>query len=200
MRRCLAVAVVLTLILAAGFAQVTATDPSRRADVYVIYSLMLPNPKTSHGPDDNEIYLIADTTAPGVPEVPCVRPPSGEESRFADVLAGFNRQKNAPSKLEPAFRIGKPFRLLNRDEVAEFEGRRLSRSPAGSNLKATDLFRLTDVYFNQDRTLALTAISTWCGGLCGLWQWRVFEKLKEGMWEERKWVACTTVARLFPTK
>jgi hypothetical protein len=161
---------------------------------------MLTNPQTSHGPDDNEIYLIADTTARGVPEVPCAFPPSGEESRFAEVLADFTRRKNTPAKLEPAFRIGKPFRLLNRDEVAEFEGRHLSGSPIGSNPKATDLFRLTDVYFSQDRTLALAEISTWCGGLCGLWQWKVFEKSKEGTWDERKWAACTTIARLFPTK
>jgi hypothetical protein len=28
-------------------------DPARRADVYATYSLMLTNPVTSHGPDDN---------------------------------------------------------------------------------------------------------------------------------------------------
>jgi hypothetical protein len=41
----------------------------------------------------------------------------------------------------------------------------------------SDYFTLSDVYFNQGRTLALTALSSWCGGLCAQSQWRVFEKL-----------------------
>jgi len=48
-----------------------------------------------------------------------------------------------------------------------------------------DLFRLGDVYFNQNRTLALTFFSSWCGRLCALWQRRVFEKLESGAWVER---------------
>jgi hypothetical protein len=188
---------ILTLTSATGFGQATRADPSRRADVYAIYSLMLANPQTSHGSDDNEIYLIADTTLPGVPEIPCVRPPSGEESRFAEVMTDFDQRKNTPVRLEPAFQITKPFRLMNRDEVAGFERRRFSLLPPDSNLKATDLFRLTDVYFSRDRSLALTAISTWCGGLCSLYQWKVFERSKEGTWEEKNWVACITVAWRF---
>jgi hypothetical protein len=41
----------------------------------------------------------------------------------------------------------------------------------------SDYFTLSDVYFNQGGTLALTALSSWCGGLCAQSQWRVFEKL-----------------------
>jgi hypothetical protein len=33
-----------------------------------------------------------------------------------------------------------------------------------------------------------------CGGLCGKFQWKVFEKTAEGRWEQRAWVACMTVA------
>jgi hypothetical protein len=58
----------------------------------------------------------------------------------------------------------------------------------------TDLFTLSDVYFNPARTLALTAISTWCGGLCALYQWNVFEKVGPDRWEERGWVRCITIA------
>jgi hypothetical protein len=197
-RTWLTLAVSFTLISATGVAQVTRTDADRRADIYAIYSLMLTNPQTSHGPDDNEIYLISDTTAPGQPEVPCVHPPSGEESRFAEVMADFNQRRNVPAKLEPAFQISKPFRLLSPDEVAEFEKRHFAAPSSGP--KATDLFRLTDVYFSRDRSLALTAISTWCGGLCGLYLWKVFEKSKEGSWEERKWATCITIARRYPAK
>ena len=58
----------------------------------------------------------------------------------------------------------------------------------------TDVFTLSDVYFNGRQTLALTAIASWCGGLCALYQWRVLEKVAEGKWEERPWVGCMTIA------
>jgi hypothetical protein len=46
-----------------GFQQPVALTAFDR-DVYAIYSLMLTNPKTSHGQDTNPRYLIADTTVP----------------------------------------------------------------------------------------------------------------------------------------
>jgi hypothetical protein len=64
-----------------------------------------------------------------------------------------------------------------------------------------DLFTLTDVHFNPQRTLAVTQISTWRGGLCGLWQWKAFEKSKSGEWHELPWQACIVVSenRLWDT-
>ena len=44
-------------------------------------------------------------------------------------------------------------------------------------------------------TPALTAISSWCGNLCAKCQWKIFEKLSAGEWEERKWVGCFTVGK-----
>jgi hypothetical protein len=51
-------------------------------------------------------------------------------------------------------------------------------------------FTLSDVYFNQKGTLALTGISSFCGGLCGLFQWKVFQRRGDGTWEESDWHAC----------
>jgi hypothetical protein len=68
------------------------------------------------------------------------------------------------------------------------------KAPDARFLGVFDLFMLYDVYFNQRHTLALTGIATWCGGLCGSWRWKVFEKVDAGKWEERPWVACFTVA------
>jgi len=56
-----------------GFQQPASSrevDKDKDKDVYAIYSLMLTNPKTSHGPDTNPRYLIADATAPGVSHHP----------------------------------------------------------------------------------------------------------------------------------
>jgi hypothetical protein len=96
------------------------------------------------------------------------------------------------------FSVPKPFVLLTDDEVKAFiEERgmqRTSQKPPDERFRGvTDLFRLTDVYFNPQRTLALTQISTWCGGLCGLREWKVFEKV-DGKWEPRQWVMCGTIS------
>ena len=91
-----------------GPAQPTASE--RKSEVYAIYSLMVTNPQTSHGADNNEIYLIADTIVPGVPDIPCVSPPADERQRFSEVMADFNQRKGVHLKLEPAFQITKPFR------------------------------------------------------------------------------------------
>lgn len=177
-------------------------DLGLEKDVYAIYSLILTNPKTSHGADKNERYLIAAMTTPGRPEEPCIRLPNGREADFREVLADYKRRKSIPRELKPVFSAGKPYELLNDEEAREFRTeRRLpipgeQRSPNQRFLGATDLFTLSDVYFNQRRTLALTAISSWCGSLCALYQWKVFQKLESGKWEEQQdWVGCVTMAR-----
>jgi len=168
-------------------------------DVYAIYSLMLTNPRTSHGPDSNPRYLIQDITAPGHPDEPCIRPPAEYQQRFAEVLQEFGQRQNAtPRTLKRALSIPKPYVLLKPDDVRRFQTRsqpEMAREPFADVL---DLFTLTDVYFNKNRTLALTAISSWCGSLCALYQWEVFEKQASGKWEEKPWAACITIARSRP--
>ena len=53
--------VILGCVAANGFQQPlkSSSEAERRADVYAIYSLMMTSPKTSHGVDDNKVYLIA---------------------------------------------------------------------------------------------------------------------------------------------
>ncbi len=180
--------------------QTSPADPEREKDVYAIYSQMFTNPQTSHGSDNNERYLIAETTAPGYPKEPCVQSPKAREAEWREVLADFERRNNIPRKLERALSISKPYELLTADEVKEFiEARSMpkigSPKPNERFRGVTDLFTLTDVYFNRRRTLALTYISTWCGGLCGLMSWKVYEKSDAGDWEERPWVLCTTMSQ-----
>lgn len=173
-------------------------DSERERDVYLIYSLMLTNPRTSHGPDNNERYLIAATTAPGRPLEPCVMPPKEREADLREVLADYEHRKGKTRELKPAFSIPKPYLLLNADEVKSFMKERWPtpepKLPDARFRGVTDIFTLSDVYFNQRQTLALTAMSTWCGSLCALYQWKVFEKLHMGKWEERPWVGCMTIA------
>jgi hypothetical protein len=172
------------------------------ADIYAIYSLMMTNPPTSHGPSTDEVYLIADTTRPVRPVEPCVRVPSQYEMAYQEILDEYHRRKDKPVKLERALNIAKPYELLNADDadkyVAIHSGYLRIPDPNPKELlrKSTDLFYLGDVYFNQSHTLALTAISTYCGGLCGSMNWKLFEKSSTGQWEGRPWVGCSGVARI----
>jgi hypothetical protein len=80
---------------------------------YAIYSLMLTNPKTSHDPDTGPRYLIADTTARGVPETPCIAPPVDRRGDFQEVLADYAKRKKTPRVLKRALSIRYPYILLN---------------------------------------------------------------------------------------
>jgi hypothetical protein len=191
----------LLVICTTGLAFQQNTDVDK--DVYAIYSLMLTNPQTSHGPD-NKQYLIAATTAPGVPKEPCIRPPKEREADrsadFREVLADFHQREATQRQLSRALSIQKPYVLLNGDEVREFQEARSLKPPgnvADRFQGVTDLFTLSDVYFNQHRTLALTAISSWCGSLCARYEWKVFERIAGGAWEDTHWNACLTMAERF---
>jgi len=87
---------------------------------------------------------------------------------------------------------------LSSEDARKFIQSRTSRTGQDASDErfkgVTDLFTLSDVYFNRRGTLALTGISTFFGGLCGLFQWKVFEKMDSGKWEKRRWATCTTVA------
>jgi len=88
-------------------------------DIYSIYSLMMTNPSTSHGPSTDEMYLIAEMTRPAVPAEPCVRVPTQYEAAYQEILAEYHR-KDKPVKLERALNIAKPYELLNAGDVREF--------------------------------------------------------------------------------
>ena len=202
-----AVLLCFCVVAAPGFQESQgSTDSGRNSDIYVIYSLMLTNAQTSHGSNNNERYLIANRTAPAHPPDPCVNPPKEREDDFREVLADYELRKGNARDLKPWFSIPKPYLLLTAEEVKAFRtDRSLTPEPRVRDERfrgATDLFTLSDVYFNKRHTLALTAISTWCGSLCALYQWKVFEKVGADKWEERQWVGCITVAgarpRAFP--
>jgi hypothetical protein len=126
-----------------------------------------------------------------------VQPPKEREADFAEVLADYDRRKGTQQPLKPQFSIPKPYVLLTEDEVKAFienaPPRRTQKPPDERFRGVTDLFRLSDVYFNPRLTLALTAISTYCGSLCGLKEWKVFEKV-DGKWEPRQWIVCGTIS------
>jgi len=169
------------------------TDSGRERDVYAIYSLMLTNPRTSHGPYDSERLLIAMTTRPPYVQLSCMRPPKEREVEFREVMADYERRKTIPRQMKPLLSIPKPYLFLTDDDVRAFSEPTVAQRDDRFR-GVSDYFTLSDVYFNRAGTLALTALSSRCGGLCGLSQLRVFEKADNGRWIERQWGLCVAIA------
>ena len=194
----------LLLVLCSALPGFQSPDPAsvesiREKDVYAIYSLVLAKPNTSRGAHPDERYAIAATTRPAYPreQQPCVRPPKEREEDFRGVLTEYERSRSTTRELKSKFSLPKPYALLSASEVDQFlkqrSSPRIGETAEPTLPDATFLFQLTDVYFNPDRTLAMTGISGLCGGLCGFFEWTVFEKLNTGKWERRNWVTCSTI-------
>jgi hypothetical protein len=127
-----------------------------------------------------------------------VRPPKESETDFQEAVVDYESRKSTPRELKPALSIAKPYVLIDANEAAEFRAARspsrIRNPPDARFADVTDLVSLSDVYFNQSRTLAVTGIYLWCNKLCALWQWKVFERSDTGEWQERKWVTCSAIA------
>jgi hypothetical protein len=186
--------------VALGFQESQPPRISRlERDVYAIYSQMLANPLTDNPLDNNARYLIADRSDPPFPPEECITAPKEREKAFREVLSDYERRKGKPRKLKPLFTIQKPYLLLNPEEVEAFEATPLATSERRVRDErfrgVTHLFTLSDVYFDNSHALALSAISSWCGNQCGLFQWKVFEKVGTDGWVERPWaMGCFAIA------
>jgi hypothetical protein len=113
--------------------------------------------------------------------------PTEYRSSWSEVLVEFNRSGKTTETIEPRLKISKRYLVLTPEEVADFTfnwGKRPEyQKPRDPKFQdARQLYYLGKVYFNHDRTLALTSIATGCGNLCGMSGWRVFEK-KGMVWE-----------------
>ena len=188
----------LSLLLALSWTMTGAeakTRFKREKEVYRIYSLLMTNPRTS-GAGDNSRYVISDTTSVwDEDEKLCVRPPRDNKAEFAEVLADFKTRRATPRVLKRDLLLSRPYELLTSAQVEAFEEERpwpklQVCKPNPLFTGATDVFTFSDVYFSKNGQLALTAISSWCGGRCGLHEWKVLKKLPTGEWQEQPWVYC----------
>ena len=181
-------------LLASLASAICIGQPDREKDVYAIYSLLLTNPQTSHGPDNNAKYLILDTTVAVVPAQPCLDAKGERRERITEILKDFETRKNARRKLQRDLKLSKPYELLTESEAKQFRNRNANPEWSIRFAGVTDLFSFSDVYFDKAGTLALTYISSWCGSLCALFQWKLLEKKADGSWKESPGVGCVAVA------
>ncbi len=183
-----------------------ATAPSvipadQSADIYGIYSAVIGQIKLSHTNTATK-YLIENATgfSPDPSPVGCVTPPAAHRRSFDEILAAFAAHKSDSFRLERKFAISKPYEILDAAEVKQFIQMTMNPSPLDGSRDevdkfrgGTDIIRLGNVYFNHERTFAMVRTGAWCGGLCGLWVWRILEWKEDG-WHELEWDTCITVA------
>lgn len=190
---------VAILISLSTFAQ--ALPPSDLTkDTYNIYSQILEKIAADRNLPDRRLLIASETSTSSLPEL-CVRPPKDKQEEYQQVLVDYQRRKAVPRKIETAFSIRRPYRLLTSVDVAAFMKTQseavINGVPDERFEGATHVFTLADVYFNRQGNLALTGLASWCGTLCGTYSWRVFEKQGKDKWVERDWVYCSTISRLF---
>lgn len=164
-------------------------------DVYEIYSRMLSDAEKAEGSNTNPRLLIEATTGSAYLEETCIHPPSGFKERYGEILSDFQQRQETPRTLRRAFSSGKPYVLLGKDAAYRFRMRSPTNEEAEAFSGVIDLFTLSDVYFDQKRTLALVGISSWCGNVCGMHQWKLFAKQADATWNELPGAACSTIAR-----
>ncbi len=171
-------------------------------DVYAIYSAVLNPPKLSHK-DDGQKYLVLNVTVakPFSEPEKCIQPPAAYRAGFAEIVDDYLKHRNDSFRLERKFTMPKPYEFVTEAEASRFQkGRVVSQTgpnhDAPKFLGAVDLILLGNVYFNRARTLAAVSTEAWCGGLCAVWTWRIFEKQQDGRWKElsSSWSMCFTQA------
>jgi hypothetical protein len=191
--RFLVIVFAATIASAAGFQQTPVTSEAqaaRQRDVYAIYSKMISSP--------DEIVLIEGTTLlqPSPDTLACTQPPAEEEARFKEVLNDYDLRKDVAVALANEFTLDRKYQLLTREEARTFlYDAYLSTPqvvppggiPPNTNPlfpRARRVFRLGDVYFNQNRSLALSYVSVMTTTVDGSGGWKVFRKDEAGVWQE----------------
>jgi hypothetical protein len=174
--------------------------PGERApDSYSVYAAALRNAIWNH-PDETNTYFISDRTGQTYNVgVECVHAPEGDTSALSQAVADFRAQQGKVYQLRDEFNFKeRKLRLLTPREENPLQKRLSGLSPAApisaTSLKeATDVIRLSNIGFSRDRSLAIVAVSNYCGSLCGGEKWHIFKRDGNG-WVEREFDGCTAIS------
>jgi hypothetical protein len=178
---------ILVCLGAASSVSGVQQDSALRDDTYAVYSALFSDPRIVQELGYNGAVSIEQMTVAGMmrsgPSAACYAPTPANEADWREIQAALSQHTFSPQKLEPIFKMARPYTLLDDKAVAELREQGMREEAArGRNWNyagAKRLYRLSPVFFNQKRTLALTEIGMWCGGRCGEGGWKVFEKINE---------------------
>jgi hypothetical protein len=186
----------------------------RVADSYEIYSQLLPGNQIEWGNVPRSFWLLEDTTKAVSPDSPCatggmmnphkaIQAPQERQAEFAEVLADFDAHCHDRYQLEASkLRVELPVRLLDEEARKRYTSHVSGFVPPRNNIMqapptpdefkgAAGMHSFTTVFFNRTRTLAITQIGMYCGGLCGNWRWVVLERTN-GQWHILPWRGMVT--------
>lgn len=182
--------------------------PDRAAASYAIYSSLMPIGETAGKGWPHDFWIVRDATVTVVqPGQPCrpppsdahnafqnlmnphlaVHPPADRRKDFAEILEDFDAHCHDILALDQdLFQTTTPVHLLTSVEQEWYRESRSSRTPqpdlAGKFAGAPALYGFSEVWFNQNHTVALVYATLWCGGLCGQQLWFAFA-LENGQWK-----------------
>lgn len=208
-RRTLSLLGLMWLAMVAPAAQLPAGEEQ---DTYAIYSLLLNSeqgqPARSWMFDPVTTALAADEPCvPADPPPPGailegnphldIHPPEDQQRRFGEMLDDFDQHCHDSFRLRAGlFRTRRPVRVLTERQAVDFGQDIASGDPKLLERRwpgASGLRSFSRVYFNSDHTVAMVHESTYCGLLCGTWEWQVLERTPEG-WRILHWKHSVTVS------
>jgi hypothetical protein len=179
---------ILLVMLSVAGAYPQAPNDSRQADVYAVYSALMSNPPVG---SQNPTYAILALTRPAIggPGQPCITPRPEHATRWVEVLAEYTTRVDRPPTLVRQLNIAKPYILISQEDAAAFGAAHPGHRPPPKDPQppappldpkfdgVTSILALSDVWFSNDRTLALTGITNFWNS-----QWKLFEKNADGKW------------------
>lgn len=156
--------------------------PSRAADSYAIYSLLLPGaPADKIANTPSQDWSIADSTVnitdmnPAVLPDAQLKPPPNNVKAFNEAVHDFNVRRYERFRLQSDKFRPRRFPLINQQQIDAL------RHPGSGT---AGVVFLSAVYFNNTQTAALVYVNEWCANLCAAGQWVYLEK-HNGQWVRR---------------
>lgn len=158
-----------------------AMPPSRAADSYAIYSLLMPGSLISSlSSESGSRWAIAEVTVnaadrnPAVPPHGQLKPPADNPRGFREAVADYEANRNVRVRLNRKdFALNHPFLLLSSDEINAVRARKPEDIPG--------ITFFSEVYFDAKHTAALVYMNSWCANLCAAGTWVYLEK-RNGHW------------------
>lgn len=212
-------------VQSAGQAHPNPVPDSLSADVYAIYSSLMPIGVTAGRNWPHDLWLVANTTTPVIlPDRPCnptdgraeidsstnphfaVAPTEDRRQDYLELMQDFDLHCHERWTLASnAWKTKVPVRLLNWEEQKAFRSLPVSSMSFidhGKFKGGPALYLFSNVYFNAAHTVALVyaveAYPTgWCGSPCVNESWFAFQ-LKNGRWSDLHWRDKTVVSGVVP--
>lgn len=172
---------------------------------YAVYSAALSNLRSSQADKNSAVVIINETL---------------EDQRTADIGGGCWNSAPEPRRGEDAWKanrsrtlagsrklfgkkltITRPYNLVSSEEGDKWQQERSqpkialdppSKEDPDPFPESSDLIRVSNVFFNVNKTVALVYVSVKCGSICGLSEWIVAEK-NQGIWKASSGPACGEV-------